>query len=123
MTFPKTSNANMAALDNSSIPALAENGQAYVVGSPKGGINIQVGSITPAGTSVAVSFSALGLEDMANTSYRVFVGGEHTTTAPHLDVSTKALTGFTLINCTSAEPVDFMVVGRVANTRDDASNL
>ena len=123
MGFPNTSNKNFAAKDNSSLPPLAENGQAYVVGSPRGGVSMQLATITPAGASYAVVFADEGLEDMADANYRVFYGGEQATTVPHTDVSTKATTGFTIINATAAELVEFVVIGRVKDTRADGRDL
>ena len=113
----------LAAQDNETLPPLAANGQKYVVGSPKGGISMQVLTITPVGASYSVVFADEGVDDMEDTLYRVFYGGEQVTTIPHTDVSTKASTGFDIINTTAAELVEVMVVGRVAGSRADGADL
>lgn len=122
MTLPSV-NKNLAAQDNGALPPLAANGQKYVVGSTKGGVSMQLFSVTPVGATYTVVFADEGVDDMEDANYRIFIGGEDTTTSPRPDVSTKTTTGFDLINATAAEVIDVMIVGRVAGTRADAADL
>lgn len=105
-----------------SIPPLKDHGVKHLVAADKGGLGMQLFTVTPTGASYTVVFADEGKEDMADADYRVFYGGEQATTVPHTDVSTKAATGFDIINCTAAELVEVLVIGRLAGMAPDAAD-
>lgn len=67
--------------------------------------------ITCAADPQAVNFAALGLPNMKDTAYRVLLHEETLTVA--VDYSTKAKTGFNIINGTGAEVAVCLIHGNV----------
>ena len=74
------------------------------------------------GATIAVTFAALGMKDMANNTYAVHVQAEMPTTEyAHVDESTKTLTGFTIMHngsgtaAFSNETLNIIVVGQIAD--------
>jgi len=75
---------------------------------------LQSAKHTQVGATDALTFAALGLEDMEDTNYRVVVGGE---TAATVDESSIATTGFSLVGGGAAEVAHIWVHGKIASRK------
>lgn len=73
---------------------------------------LQSAKVTLAGTPESVTFSGMGLEDMADNQYRVVVGGE---TAATVDESTLTTVGFDIIGGSASDVAHVFVHGKVAS--------
>lgn len=94
------------------IPLMAQQGMEHVVGSPVIGVGMQAFKVTLGGTPHSVSFAALGLKNMADTSYVVQVEGESVARLL-VDESTIATSGFDILGGAAAEVAHVVVIGRI----------
>lgn len=77
-------------------------------------------SVTSGGTPDAVVFANIYVEgeqlpDMATADYQVLVNGETAADKVSVDESTKATTGFTILNGGAGEILNVVVIGRFAD--------
>lgn len=77
---------------------------------------LQTAKVTLAGAGDALTFDGLGLEDMADTSYRVAVHGEFAGTVS-VDESTIAETGFSLVGGAASEVAHIWVHGKIGSRK------
>jgi len=75
---------------------------------------LQSAKVTLAGATEVVTFNGMGLEDMADTSYRVSIEGEFAS-ATSVDESTIATSGFTIIGGAAAEVAHVWIHGKIAS--------
>lgn len=112
-----------------SIPPLKDHGVRHLVAARKGGIAMQSFEKTLSAGTNSIVFADEGLDDMADALYHIFVGGEITLSeaAPNTivkaDVSTRATTGFDLIDGVNTDVVHVMVVGRLAGMAPDPADV
>lgn len=95
-----------------SMPALDDQGIKNVVGSPARGVSLQAVTVTMASSPETFTFAALGLEDMANTSYQVIPINQTDSTDP-ASCTTKAVDSFEITGPDAADVVDVLIIGKV----------
>lgn len=95
------------------IPYCDDQGMSYLAGAGVPGVSIQQKQVVQAGASpFAVTFAALGLPDMADSSYSVVCGGE-TVGAPKVTQSTVTPTGFSIAGGANGETLHLIIAGRI----------
>lgn len=105
---------------SSESPIHKNNGIDWVVGANSSGVGMQVSDVTLGGATTAVLFSALGLKDMDDAAYKIFIGGEYLLTEgtpnliPVADLSTRTTTGFDIIGGVAADVAQILVIGKFA---------
>lgn len=103
--------ASFAKRADDQIPYCHDQGMPYLTGAAKAGVSLQAKQKTLSGAAPHVfTFATEGFEDMANTAYAVFVGGE-TVSLVTVDQSTITATGFSILGGLNAEVVHVQVVG------------
>ena len=75
---------------------------------------LQSAKVTLSGAADVLTFSGMGLADMADIDYRVVVAGEFAGVVS-ADESTLAETGFTLVGGAAAEVAHIWIHGKVAS--------
>jgi hypothetical protein len=99
---------------SSTIPQARDQGIPFFAGANQAGVSVQGAQVTQVGaTPFATTFAAMGLKDMADTSYVVMIGGDKQAVASVTQVS-KTTTGFSIVGGAAADVHDVMVVGRMA---------
>lgn len=97
---------------SSVLPNLKQEGVEYGVFAYKGGVSLQIAEIAQAGASpFAVTFAALGMKDMANASYQVFINGPNGD--ERADYATRTAVGFSIVGGANTELMGIMVAGRM----------
>lgn len=88
----------------------------WVMASGRAQQGINAFLVTSGGTPDAVVFAELNppLPDMADANYVVLVNGETAADKVSVDESSKATTGFTILNGGAAEVLNVVVIGRLA---------
>ena len=92
------------------LPPLKEQGMDYLAGASQAGVSLQAFKVISAGTPDTVSFAALGLPDMDDPDYLVFVGGEGAFT---VDESTITAQGFDILGGAASNVMHVLVVGKL----------
>ncbi len=93
------------------VPGLKENGIKDLVAAAKPGVGFQTKQITQAGASpFSVVFADLAMDDMADATYTVNVGGE-TAGAPKVDQGTITPEGFDIVGGADTEVLHVLVAG------------
>jgi len=77
---------------------------------------LQSVEVVSTGASQALTFAAMGLEDMADVSYRVLIGGE-TVARVTIDQSTKTVSGFTVLDGAALEVLAIFIHGKIASRK------
>jgi hypothetical protein len=98
------------------IPPLKDIGIKNLVGTTQRGLSVQFALHTiAAGPALALTFSGLGLTDMADANYAVYAF--NMTAAARdgaCDAASRATDGFTLLAGNAADEIGIVVVGRIA---------
>jgi hypothetical protein len=95
-----------------SMTAVKGAGLEYLAGASTGGVSMQLKKVTQVGASpFAVTFRNLGLKDMADTDYAVYVNGPNGDERG--DPATYTTAGFSIVGGANAEVLRVTIVGRL----------
>lgn len=96
------------------IPPLKQEGVPFLAAAAKGGVALQVSEIVQVGASpFAVTFAQLGMSGMADALYVPLVTGPNGD--ERADLTTRTVTGFSILGGAATERLGIVVVGRLKN--------